>query len=165
VIGAAMQEAPCSTPGVQSRRHVAPLHSRPRPRLPSARRVAHVIARLSAAAAVLVILALVAGAVVPATAQDTLRVTYEVDRTTRPGQARLNGRVVNEGSADAVEVSVHAEALNAAGHIVGRGISYVDARIGRGDSRTFLVIVPNAAAAERFRVTATAMRGFMPQGP
>lgn len=100
-----------------------------------------------------------------AAAQDGLRVTYDVDRTTRPGQARLNGRVVNDGGADAVEVSVHAEALNAAGRVVGRGVTYVDSRIARGDSRTFLVIVPNAAAAERFRVTATSVRGFTPQGP
>ena len=100
-----------------------------------------------------------------AAAQAGLRVTYDVDRTTRPGQARLNGRVVNDGGADAVEVCVHAEALNAAGKVVGRGTTYVDSRIGRGDSRTFLVIVPNAAAAERFRVTATSVRGFTPQGP
>ena len=102
---------------------------------------------------------------VTAGAQETLRVTYEVDRTTRPGQARLNGRVVNEGAAEAVDVSVHAEALNSAGKVVGRGVTYVDPRIARGDSRPFLVIVPNAAAAERFRVTATSVRGFTPQGP
>ncbi|HEV8617327.1 MAG TPA: FxLYD domain-containing protein [Methylomirabilota bacterium] len=109
------------------------------------------------------LIAIAAG--VTAGAQETLRVTYEVDRTTRPGQARLNGLVVNEGSAEAVDVSVSAEAINSAGRVVARGVTYVDSRIARGDSRPFLVIVPNAAAAERFRVSATSVRGFSPQGP
>jgi hypothetical protein len=109
------------------------------------------------------LIAIAAG--VTAGAQETLRVSYEIDRTTRPGQARLNGVVVNEGTAEAVDVSVSAEALNSTGRVVGRGVTYVDPRIARGDSRTFLVIVPNAAAAERFRVTATSVRGFTPQGP
>ena len=110
-------------------------------------------------------MALITAVAVTVSAQDTLRVTYDVDLTTRPGQARLNGRVVNEGSAEAVDVNVSAEALNSAGRVVGRGFSYVDSRIARGDSRPFLIVVPNAGAAERFRVSATSVRGFAPQGP
>ena len=104
-------------------------------------------------------------AALPALAQSGFRVTYDVDQS-RPEKARLNGRVTNDRGQDVFEVSVTAEALDARGKVVARGISYVDARIGRGDSRPFSVSVPTVAGATGFRVVVSSFRtGFANQGP
>jgi hypothetical protein len=112
-----------------------------------------------------VIALLLALAAASALAQDGFRVTYEVDQS-RPEKARLTGRVTNERSQDVFEVSVTAEALDARGKVLARGISYVDARIGRGDSRPFSVSVPTVAGATGYRVVVSSFRpGFSNQGP
>ncbi|HEU5322456.1 MAG TPA: FxLYD domain-containing protein [Methylomirabilota bacterium] len=96
--------------------------------------------------------------------QDNFRITYDVDR--RPNQVRLVGRVVNEGQVDVFEVSVTAEALDARGRVVASGISYVDSRIGRGESRPFVAVVPAAPMATRYRVGVSSFRaGFGYQAP
>jgi hypothetical protein len=117
----------------------------------------------SCAAAILLVLL----AVGVATAQDGFRITYEVDRS-RPDRARLTGRVVNERSEDVFEVSVTAEALDARGKVLARGISYVDSRIGRGDGRPFSMSVPTVAGTTNFRVVVSSFRagyGNQSQGP
>lgn len=101
----------------------------------------------------------------PALAQSGFRITYDVDDR-RPDKARLTGQVVNERSQEVFEVSVTAEALDARGRVVARGISYVDSRIGPGDARTFSVTVPTPARPARFRVVVSSFRaGFSNQGP
>jgi hypothetical protein len=98
-------------------------------------------------------------------AQDGFRITYDVDRT-RPDRARLTGRVVNERPDDVFEVSVTAEALDARGKVLARGISYVDSRIGRGDGRPFSMSVPTVTGTTSFRVVVSSYRaGFSSQGP
>jgi hypothetical protein len=98
-------------------------------------------------------------------AQDGFRVVYDVDQS-RPEKARLTGRVFNDRSHDVFEVSVTAEALDARGRVLARGISYVDQRIGRGDSRPFSVSVPTVAGTSGFRVAVSSYRtGFSNQGP
>jgi hypothetical protein len=100
-----------------------------------------------------------------AIAQEGFRVTFEVDRT-RPDRARLSGRVANDRAEDVFEVSVTGEALDARGKVLARGISYVDARIGRGDSRPFSMSVPTVAGVTNFRVIVSSFRaGFGNQGP
>ena len=96
----------------------------------------------------------------PALAQTGFRITYEVDES-RPGRARLNGRVTNERPEDVFDVSVTAEALDAKGKVVARGISYVDSRIARGDSRAFSVSVPAVPGTTSFRVVVSSFRGGM----
>ena len=99
----------------------------------------------------------------PALAQQGFRITYEVDDS-RPGRARLNGRVTNERPEDVFDVSVTAEALDAKGKVVARGISYVDSRISRGDSRAFSVTVPAVPGTTSFRVVVSSFRaGMVPQ--
>jgi hypothetical protein len=101
----------------------------------------------------------------PADAQEGFKITYDVDQS-RPEKARLNGRIVNERSQDVFEVNVTAEALDSRGHVVARGISYIDARIARGDSRTFSVSVPTVPGTASFRVVVSSYRtGFSSQGP
>jgi hypothetical protein len=100
-----------------------------------------------------------------ARAQDGFRITYEVDRS-RPERARLTGRVVNERAEDVFEVSVTAEALDGRGKVLSRGITYVDARIARGDARPFSVSVPVVAGVSNFRVAVSSYRaGSSSQGP
>jgi hypothetical protein len=109
--------------------------------------------------AVLVIVADEAGA------QDGFKITYEVDRS-RTDRARLTGRVVNERSEDVFEVNVTAEALDARGKVLARGIAYVDSKIGRGDARPFSMSVPTVAGTTSFRVVVSSYRaGFSTQGP
>jgi hypothetical protein len=101
----------------------------------------------------------------PARAQNGFRVTYDVDRT-RPERARVTGRVVNERSEDVFEVSVTAEALDAKGKVLSKGIAYVDSKISRGDSRAFSMSVPTVAGTTDFRVVVSTFRaGMAPQGP
>lgn len=92
-----------------------------------------------------------------ALAQDGFKITFEVDDS-RPGRARLNGKVTNELSQDVFEVSVTAEALDARGKVLARGISYVDSRIGRGEIRQFAVTVPAVAGTASFRVVVSSFR-------
>jgi len=100
-----------------------------------------------------------------ADAQDGFRITYEVDRS-RVERARLTGRVVNERAEDVFEVSVTAEALDARGKVLSRGITYVDARIARGDGRAFSVSVPVVTGTASFRVVVSSYRaGGAGQGP
>lgn len=122
-------------------------------------------ARLPCSVALVLAAALIALSSGEARAQDGFRITYEVDRS-RTERARLTGRVVNERTEDVFEVSVTAEALDARGKVVARGITYVDSRIGRGDGRPFSVSVPTAAAVTGFRVAVSSYRaGFSSQGP
>jgi hypothetical protein len=101
----------------------------------------------------------------PARAQNGFRVTYDIDRT-RPDRARVTGRVVNERAEDVFEVHVTAEALDAKGKVLSKGIAYVDSKIGRGDSRAFSMSVPTVAGTTDFRVVVSSFRaGMAPQGP
>jgi hypothetical protein len=98
-------------------------------------------------------------------AQDGFRITYEVDRS-RPERARLTGRVVNERPEDVFEVSLTAEALDGRGKVLARGITYVDARITRGDGRPFSMSVPTVPGTASFRVVVGSFRaGSTSQGP
>ena len=106
----------------------------------------------------------VAVLVAPAFAQQGFRITYDVDDS-RPGRARLNGRLTNERGDDVFDVSVTAEALDARGKVVARGISFVDARIARGDTRVFSVTVPAVPGATSYRVVVSSFRPGMSQGP
>ena len=112
----------------------------------------------------LVLLALIlALPVATALAQQGFRISYDVDDS-RPGRSRLNGRVTNERTDDVFDVSITAEALDAKGNVVARGIAFVDSRIARGDSRQFSVSVPTVPGATKFRFAVSSFRpGFSNQ--
>jgi len=94
------------------------------------------------------------------------RISYDVDRAARPGQVVVRGKVVNEGPSDCFDVSVTAEALNSGGKVVASGVTYVDSRIARGDSKPFVAVVPSVPAATRYRVEVSSFRsGFTFQAP
>ena len=100
----------------------------------------------------------------PAVAQPGFRITYDVDDS-RPGRARLNGRLTNERPDDVFEVSVTAEALDAKGKVIARGISYVDARVARGETRPFSVTVPAVPGTTSYRVVVSSFRTGLGGGP
>jgi hypothetical protein len=102
-----------------------------------------------------VALALSAG---PSEGQDGFRITYDVDRTSRPGKVQVVGRVANDGLRDVFEVNVTAEALDGRGKVLARGITYVDSKIARGDSRPFVTVVPDVPGVVRFRVAVSSYR-------
>ena len=100
-----------------------------------------------------------------AAAQDGFRITYDVDRT-RGERARVTGRVMNERPEDVFEVNVTAEALDAKGKVLARGITFVDSKIARGDTRPFSLSVPTLPGTASFRVVVSSYRaGFSSQGP
>jgi hypothetical protein len=102
----------------------------------------------------------------PAAEAQNFRITYDVDRTARPGQVVVKGNVLNEGPSDSFDVSVTAEALSSTGKVVARGVTYVDSRIGRGESKPFAAVVPGVPAATGYRVEVTSFRaGFTSQAP
>jgi hypothetical protein len=119
-------------------------------------------ARLTAMVAALAAIALILGGV---HAQEGFRVVYNIDRS-NPEQIQVAGTVFNDSGQDVFDVSITAEALDAKGKIVARGITYVSARIpGRG-SAAFVCKVPVVPAAVRYRAAVSGFRlGAGPQSP
>jgi hypothetical protein len=96
----------------------------------------------------------------PATAQTSpFRLTHSVDKTAQ-AQVTVTGRVFNEARADAIDVYVTAEALDATGKIMASGVSFVGT-VPAGNSAAFIIKVPAARTAANFRVLVTGFRfGF-----
>jgi len=93
-------------------------------------------------------------------AQAPLHLTYTVERG-GSGPARVNGRVLNEGNVDVFDVYVSAEALDASGKVLGRGLSFVSASIPPRSVMPFTISIPAAQAAASFRVRISSFRqGF-----
>jgi hypothetical protein len=111
-------------------------------------------------------LGIVALTVVAGGAQETFRVTWNVDRSS-PARTRITGQVFNDGRFDAVDVSVTAEAIDAGGKVVARGISFVASSIPPRSSAAFEAAVPAPSSATTFRVRVSSFRfGYgMQQSP
>jgi len=90
-----------------------------------------------------------------ASAQDGFRVTHTADRS-NPGQTRINGTVFNR--LDAVDVYVTAEALDASGKTVARGITFVSPAIASGRSASFSATVPTMPGATSYRARVSSFR-------
>ena len=90
------------------------------------------------------------------------RISHSIDKGTQ-AQVTVTGRIFNEARADAIDVYVTAEALDAGGKVMASGVSYVGT-IPAGASTTFIVKVPSARTAASFRVLVTSHRfGFANQ--
>ena len=92
-----------------------------------------------------------------ASAQDGFRVMHTVDRG-NPGQTRISGTVFNDNRLDAVDVYVTAEALDASGKAVARGITFVSPAIASGRSASFSATVPTMPGATSFRARVSSFR-------
>jgi hypothetical protein len=91
-----------------------------------------------------------------ATAQP-FRITFQRERD-EPSSIVLMGEVFNDGLRDVVDVWVTADALNAEGKVVGRGVAFVASFLrGRGTT-TFTVKLPWAERAHSFRLVVSSCR-------
>ena len=93
-------------------------------------------------------------------AQESFRITFDVDRS-NPEQFQVKGVVFNDSSQEVLDVSVTAEALDAKGKVLARGITYVSSRIGGRGSAPFVAKVPGVANVTRFRVSVSSYRSGM----
>jgi len=84
-----------------------------------------------------------------------LKVTHSVSKTTQTS-VEVSGTVSNETRAEAAEVTVTVQALNAEGKPVARGISYVTSRLQAGGTANFLAKVPVVAGVSSYRATVSA---------
>jgi hypothetical protein len=99
----------------------------------------------------------------PASGQTAaFRITHTIDKGSQ-AQVSISGRVFNDARADALDVYVTADALDAAGKILASGVSYVGT-VPSGNSAAFLIKVPSARSAASFRVVVTSFKfGFAQQ--
>lgn len=117
---------------------------------------------LGRALAIVTLLALMAAS---AAAQGPFRITYNVDRNAG-GRTRIVGHVFNDSPTDVVDVYVTAEAVDAGGKTVARGITFVSPNIRQGGSAPFEAAVPAPPSAISFRVRVSGYRqGFGGQAP
>jgi hypothetical protein len=93
----------------------------------------------------------------PGVAQVRFRVTYDVKARDAKG-VLLAGSVHNDTGRDVVDVWVTAEAVNASGKVLARGIAFVGSAIARGESVPFEAKLPAVEGVERFRVAVTSFR-------
>lgn len=85
------------------------------------------------------------------------KVTYEVDRSVAE-RVQVRGTVLNEARFDAIDVYVTAEALDAGGKVVARGVTFVTSSLARGRSEGFVAKVPAVKNAVSFRVAVSSYR-------
>lgn len=91
-----------------------------------------------------------------ATAQP-FRITFQRERD-EPTSIVLMGEVFNDGPRDIVDIWMTADARDAEGKVVGRGIAFVASFLrGRGTT-TFTVKLPRAEQAQSFRVFVSSFR-------
>jgi hypothetical protein len=99
------------------------------------------------------------------TAQAGFRIAFDVDRS-QAARARVAGVIFNDARVEALDVYVTAEALDAAGAVVARGVAFVSPNIREGASAPFEALVPAPATATSFRVRVTGFRfGLGAQSP
>ena len=90
-------------------------------------------------------------------AEEPFQLRYTVDRG-GTGPVRVQGTLVNEARLDIYDVYVTAEALDAAGKVIGRGIAFVGGSIPQNASAPFVVSIPAAQTAASFRVHVSSFR-------
>jgi hypothetical protein len=93
-----------------------------------------------------------------ARAEDPFQIRYNIDRS-GSGPVRIQGTVYNDARLDVLDVYVTAEAVDAGGKVIGRGISFVSGSIPQRTSAPFVVNLPAAAQnAATFRVRVSSFR-------
>lgn len=104
-----------------------------------------------------VALALAVGSPAVAWAESPFRISYNVD-TSAPERVQVRGSVVNEARFDVVDVYVTAEALDAGGKVVARGVTFAASSLPRKASATFVANVPAVKGAASYRVIVSSFR-------
>lgn len=99
----------------------------------------------------------------PAHAQGHFLVTWNVEKT-GPPRVEIVGKVVNDSMQDVVDVYVTAEALDASGKVLARGIAFVASQIPGRRSSEFSVRVPAVPGATDYRVRVSNFRYGLGRG-
>jgi len=89
--------------------------------------------------------------------QGRFRVTHNAG-VRHDSSVRIEGQVVNDGDRDAFDVWVTAEALDARGKVVARGITFASPLLAGRRSVPFVAKVPFVDGVETFRVAVTSYR-------
>ena len=90
-------------------------------------------------------------------AQDQFRVSFQ-RQPDEPTSLVLAGIVANAGSRDVVDVWVTAQALDAGGRVVGRGVAFVSPMLRSRAEEKFVVKLPRAEQVQSFRVAVSSFR-------
>jgi len=90
-------------------------------------------------------------------AEDPFQLRYTVERG-GTGPVRVQGTLVNEARLDIYDVYVTAEAVDAGGKVIGRGVAFVGGSIPQNASVPFVVSIPAAQTAASFRVRVSSFR-------
>jgi hypothetical protein len=90
-------------------------------------------------------------------AQNPFQLSYTVERG-GSGPARVQGRVLNESNVDVYDVYVTAEAVDAGGKVLGRGLAFVSSSIPPRGVVPFAISIPAAQTAASFRVRVSSFR-------
>ena len=85
------------------------------------------------------------------------RITFGRERD-EPSSIVVKGEVFNDGRRDVVDVWVTADALDAEGKAVGRGIAFVTSFLPERGSAAFTVKLPRAEQARSFRLVVSSFR-------
>lgn len=85
------------------------------------------------------------------------RITFRRDHD-EPSSIVLMGEVSNDGLRDLVDVWVTADALNAGGQVVGRGMAFVTSFLPERGTTTFRVKLPRVDEARSFRLAVSSFR-------
>lgn len=93
----------------------------------------------------------------PGAAQEQFRISFE-RQPDEPTSLVLAGTLSNAGSRDVVDVWVGAEALNAEGRVVGRGLVFVSPLLRSRANTKFAVKLPRVEQVQSFRVFVSSFR-------
>ena len=92
-----------------------------------------------------------------ASGQENFRITYKVDKSDSD-RTKVSGFVFNDARVDVLDVYITAEAVDGAGKVVARGITFVSPMIRQGANAPFDASIPAPATATAFRVRVTGFR-------
>lgn len=109
-------------------------------------------------------LVLAASGAARAEAAASFRVTHKVERRTAT-HVELSGLVHNEAAADVIDVYVEVRALDAAGQVLARGITYVAGLIPSGQAAAFRAKVPAVKGIARFEAQVSSYRFGLGRAP
>jgi len=104
-----------------------------------------------------VVVALLAWLPASAWAETPFRIAYDLD-TSVAERVQVRGTVVNEARFDVVDVYVTAEALDAGGKVVARGVTFAAASLPRKARATFVANVPAVKGTASYRVIVSSFR-------
>jgi hypothetical protein len=96
----------------------------------------------------------------PARAQNQFRVTWSVERTTAT-HVEIDGRVFNDSPQDVGDLYVTAAAVDAAGKVLARGITFVASQLPARRTAEFTARVPIVRGATGYRVAVSSFRSGM----